>query len=92
MVIIKKNLSENFRRTTVNLPIELHKYIESTGDDYITFKIKLINILMEHMKKDKLTTLYKIMNDSMKFNSGHPNGQEIDYIVKLREELDLEAD
>lgn len=89
---MKDNFSDKFRRTTVNLPIELHKYIESTGDDYITFKVKLINILMEHMNKDKLTTLYKIMNDSMKFNSGHPTGQEIDFIVNLREELDLEAD
>lgn len=91
MVIIKKNSNENFKKTTVNLPVELHMYIDSTGDDYVSFKIKLINILMEHMKKDKLKVLYTIMDDSMKFNSGHPTNQEREFIIKLSEELDFEG-
>jgi hypothetical protein len=86
------NFSDKFRKTTVNLPIELHKYIENTGDDYVSFKMKIINILKEHMKKEKLKILYRIMDDSMKFNSGHPTGQEIEFITNLTEELDMEAD
>lgn len=89
---MKNNFSDKFRKTTVNLPIELHKYIENTGDDYVSFKIKIINILKEHMKKEKLKTLYRIMDDSMKFNSGHPTGQEIKFITNLTEILDLEGD
>jgi len=89
---MKNDFSDKFRKTTVNLPIELHKYIESTGDDYVSFKLKIINILMEHMKKEKLKTLYRIMDDSMKFNSGHPTSQEVKFITNLTEELDMEAD